>query len=258
MNHMGEYLGRKVLTRKHYHEQGGTNLSQARTRRLNNQQPVRGAIAELAKGAHKTAQPSRWRRYLRAVTDNFPALWVSFTAPVRSRVKFESHIRKARVLDKFADSLRSPPGQPDPDIACGDAGKTMRPTGPRETAVPVQGACKRVRDRFRGHFHWVREHQTTRGHRGSGVVLQNIKRQLSEKEQAASGQRWTINRGLKRARGTPGAPLVGRDDNAALNIGDCYDVVAGRAKEEGERPWYLRYREEDRRAAHDALLAAQA
>ena len=68
----------------------------------------------------------------------------------------------------------------------------------------------------------------------------------------------TINRGLKRAKGTPGAPLVGRDKNAALNIGDCYDVVAGRAKEEHERPWYMRYREEDRRAAHAALLAAQA
>lgn len=86
------------------------------------------------------------------------------------------------MLDKFADSLRSPPGQPDPDIACGDAGRWMRPTGPGETAVPVQGAIKRVYDRFSGSFHWICEDQTTRAHRGSGDLLQDMRRQRSQRE----------------------------------------------------------------------------
>jgi len=92
------------------------------------------------------------------------------------------------VLDKFADSLKSPPGQPDPDIACGDAGRTMRPTGPGETPVPVQDACKRVHDRFRKNFHWICEDQTTKRHRGSGVVLADMKRRTKRGREV----RWVV------------------------------------------------------------------
>ena len=73
---------------------GERGTGEARTRKLNRKAPVRGAIAALGKTAHKTATPSRWRGYLHAVIDNFPPLWDSFTAPVRSRVRFHTHIRK--------------------------------------------------------------------------------------------------------------------------------------------------------------------
>ena len=62
-----------------------------------------------------------------------------------------------------------------------------------------------------------------------------------------------INRGLKLARGAPGAPVVGRDSNGAGNIGDGYNVVAGRAKEQHERPWYLQSSKEARDAAERSL-----
>jgi len=62
-----------------------------------------------------------------------------------------------------------------------------------------------------------------------------------------------INRGLKLARGAPGSPVVGRDSNAAGNIGDGYNVVAGRAKEQHERPWYLQSSKAARDAAERAL-----
>ena len=76
---------------------------------------------------------------------------------------------RASALDRFADSLRSPPGQPDPDFAVGDAGRWMRPNGPldRKRGVAVQGLLKRIQDRFPGSYHWVNEDQTTQKHRGN-------------------------------------------------------------------------------------------
>ena len=94
------------------------------------------------------------------------------------------------MLDKFASGLCAPRGHPDPDIAMGDAGKHMRPTGPGETPVPVQGGVKRIRDRHRDRFCFINEDQTTQKDRETGTQLEDaLKRRKKNGKMVSSGAR---------------------------------------------------------------------
>jgi len=213
----GEDVKTWKLTRKHYYNASG--MTKANKKVQGWQSKIKEQEDVFARVSPRTTNPSVWAEYLANYIQVYKELWEAKTQKKYARSKFRVYSLKRKVLDQFLTKIEK--GGPEkPHLAYGSA--KFSSTGCNELSAPKTSVLKRCMDRFL--VRMVDEFRTTKTCSGCGGVLGRVCYRNDE------GNLRSV-RGLVRCGSNECVqqPLKDRDQNAALNIGSCYE----------ERPTYL-------------------
>jgi hypothetical protein len=196
-----------ILTRKRYYVESG--IMRARARTLNWHKGIQGDLAALSEHSHKGDNLGAFNAYVSAVLDHYDTFWEEYSKSRWQYQQLRLYGGKKRVFSGFLNQLETPGKET--VVAFGSA--KFAPGGKNEMAVPTTRAFKECSYRFKTVA--VDEFRTTMIYnKDKTTVLKKVMSKASGKE--VHGLLWYDSP----TKGT--SKFVNRDQNAALNIRDCF------------------------------------